>query len=29
MSDAEDAHGVVFESEQDAVISEAEPKRTG
>jgi hypothetical protein len=27
MADAEDAHGVAFESEQDTVISEAEPER--
>ncbi len=29
MADAEDAHGVVFESEQDTIISEAEPERSG
>src|SRR5665213_4098730 len=29
MADAEDAHGVVFESEQDTVISEPEPERAG
>jgi hypothetical protein len=28
MADAEDAHGVVFESEQDTVISESEPERS-
>jgi hypothetical protein len=28
MADAEDAHGVVFESEQDTVISEAESERS-
>jgi hypothetical protein len=29
MADAEDAHGVVFESEQNTVISEPEPERAG
>jgi hypothetical protein len=29
MADAKDAHGIVFESEQDAIISEAEPERSG
>jgi hypothetical protein len=29
VADAEDAHGVVFEREQDAVIAKAEPKRAG
>jgi hypothetical protein len=28
MADAKDAHGVVFESEQDTVISESEPERS-
>jgi hypothetical protein len=28
MADAKDAHGVVFESEQDTVITEAQPERS-
>jgi hypothetical protein len=28
MADAKDAHGVVFESEEDTVITEAEPERS-
>lgn len=29
MADAEDAHGVVFESEQDPVITDPEPEGAG